>query len=303
MGAGAGARDQQDVRREVQQPGERDLHRRRAQPCRDIGQHGVGEQPAPRLAGHAQRAERHERYAARLALGEDVPGPLVGHVEEVLHTDDFRLGYRPQQVLPGDVAEPDAADQPFFAGPGQRRELGVEPAARGLGRVHDAQVHGREPGGAERDQVVLDAVAQLIGLAGPQQRAAGVGGGHLAHDREAVRVGVQRLADELVHRARAVVLRGVDVVNPGRDGRAQHPQRLVAIPRRPEHPVAGELHRAVPGTPHAPRAERERPARFLSVPGHAASCKYCRRTRHQRPVPALVGSGPFRRHRRGRPHR
>jgi len=50
---------------------------------------------------------------------------------------------------------------------------------------------------------------------------------------------VQRLADQFVHRARPVELRGVDVVHPGRDGRAQHPQRLVAIPRRPEDPVAG----------------------------------------------------------------
>jgi hypothetical protein len=83
-----------------------------------------------------------------------------------------------------------------------------------------------------------------------------------------------RLADQLVHRARPVELRGVDVVHPGRDGHAQHPQRLVAIPRRPEDPVAGELHRAVPGPAHPPRAERERPAEFLSVPAHAASCRY-----------------------------
>jgi hypothetical protein len=48
------------------------------------------------------------------------------------------------------------------------------------------------------------------------------------------------------------------------DGRVQHPQRLVAIPRRPEDPVAGQLHRAVPGSAHAPRAKREGPAEFRS---------------------------------------
>jgi hypothetical protein len=81
--------------------------------------------------------------------------------------------------------------------------------------------------------------------------------------------GVQRLADELVHRARSVVLRGVDVIHSGRDHRAQYPQRLLAIARRPEDPVAGELHRAVPGPSHARRAECEAPAKFLSVRDHA----------------------------------
>jgi hypothetical protein len=143
VGAGAGPRDQQDVRGEVQQPGERDLRRRRAQPRGQRGQHGIGEQLASHLAGQAQRAERHERDVPRRALGEDVRGVLVGQVEEVLHADDLRLGDRSQQVPPGDVAEPDAVDQPFLAGRGQRRELGVEPLARGLGRVRHPQVHGR----------------------------------------------------------------------------------------------------------------------------------------------------------------
>src|SRR5580700_7244133 len=44
--AGAGAGDEQDVGGEVQQPGERDLHRRRAQPRGRRSQHGVGEKPA-----------------------------------------------------------------------------------------------------------------------------------------------------------------------------------------------------------------------------------------------------------------
>jgi hypothetical protein len=117
-------------------------------------------------------------------------------------------------------------------------------------------------------------VEQLAGLAlgEAQRRATRVAvGGHLAHDREAVRIRMQRLADELVHRARPVELRGVDVVDAGRDGRAQHPQRLVAVPWRAEDPVAGELHRAVPGPAHAPAAEPEGPAEFASLPAQTAS--------------------------------
>ena len=280
VGAGAGPGDEQDVRGEVQQPGERDLHRRRAQPRGQRGQHGIGEQPAPHPAGQAQRAERHERDVPRRALGEDVRGALVGQVEEVLHADDLRLGDARSRCRRETLLSPMPSISPSSRACGQRRELDVEPLARGLGRVRHAQVHGRQPPGAERGEVVLDALAQLVRFVEPQQRAAGVAaGGHLADDRQVVRIGVQRLADELVHRAGPVVLRGVDVVHPGRDGRTEYPQRLVAIPRRPEDPVAGELHRAVPGPVHAPRAEREGPAeRARSGSRHAL-----RRRRRARP--------------------
>jgi hypothetical protein len=45
VGAGAGTRNEQDIRGEVEQPGERDLRRRRAKPYGQRGEHGVGEQP------------------------------------------------------------------------------------------------------------------------------------------------------------------------------------------------------------------------------------------------------------------
>src|SRR6266542_230647 len=120
MGPGAGPRDEQDVRGEAQQPGERDLRRRRIEPYGQRGEHGVGEQPVPYLAWPAQRAERYESDVPRLALGEEVRRPLVGQVEEVLHTDDLGLGERSQEVPAGDVAEADAVDQPFLTTPVQR---------------------------------------------------------------------------------------------------------------------------------------------------------------------------------------
>jgi len=92
----------------------------------------VGEQPAPHLAGQAQRAERYERDVPRLALGEDVQGSLVGQIEQVLHAHDLGLGDRPQQLRPRDVAEADAVNQALLAGLDQHRELGVEPPARSL---------------------------------------------------------------------------------------------------------------------------------------------------------------------------
>src|SRR4051812_37771665 len=77
--ARAGARDEQDVRREVEQPGERELRRGRRQPCRQIGEHRV---PQQLRARPPQRAERYERDVPSRAFVEDVPGSLVCQVEQ-----------------------------------------------------------------------------------------------------------------------------------------------------------------------------------------------------------------------------
>src|SRR6202012_957904 len=89
--------------------------------------------------------------------------------------------------------------------------------------------------------------------------------GQLAHDGQPVRVRVQRLADELADRARAVVLGGVDVAYAGLDRRPQDEQRLVTVSRRAEEAVAGELHRPVTGPAYPPPAERERPAQVVPI--------------------------------------
>jgi hypothetical protein len=76
--------------------------------------------------------------------------------------------------------------------------------------------------------------------------------------------------------ARAAVLRGADVVHPGGDGRAQHPQRLVAIPRRPEDPSPESCIAPCPArrTRRGPSATD--PPGF-PLPGHAASCRCARK--------------------------
>ena len=64
----------------------------------------------------------------------------------------------------------------------------------------------------------------------------------LAHQGQVVRVWIQRLADELVGDVGTVELGGVDVVDAELDRPPQHRQRLVAVPRRPEHAGPGQLH-------------------------------------------------------------
>jgi hypothetical protein len=53
------------------------------------------------------------------------------------------------------------------------------------------------------------------------------------------------------------------MIHPGLDRRPQDPQRFIAVARRPEYPVAGQLHRAVPGAMHPPLTKRERPAQVV----------------------------------------
>ena len=68
----------------------------------------------------------------------------------------------------------------------------------------------------------------------------------LADQRQVLRIGVQRLADELVGDVGAVELRGVDVVDAQLDGSLEYCDRLVVIAWRAEHAGSRQLHGAEP---------------------------------------------------------
>jgi hypothetical protein len=91
----------------------------------------------------------------------------------------------------------------------------------------------------------------------------------LGHDDEIVRIGVQRLADQLVCDVGAIVIAGVDMVYAQGDRCAQHGQRRVTIFGRAKHAGAGELHGAIAQPLHHAVAERER-ARLIRC-GHGRS--------------------------------
>ena len=104
------------------------------------------------------------------------------------------------------------------------------------------QVHALD---AERAEVLLDLRLEVGGL-GAGQPGAGVVAGRadLGDEAQALGVGVQRLADQVVDDVGAVELRGVDVVDAELDGAAQHGARRVGVGRRPEDAGTGELHGA-----------------------------------------------------------
>src|SRR5258706_13597407 len=66
---------------------------------------------------------------------------------------------------------------------------------------------------------------------------------------------MQRLTDQLVRDVRSVVIAGVDVVHPRRDGLTQYGHCRLPIPGRPEYSWAGQPHRTVPKTLHGHIAE------------------------------------------------
>ena len=130
MLAGPGAGDEQDVGREVEQPGQRDLRRGRTQARAEVGEDGTREDGVLDAAWPAQRAERHECDALRGAFVQEVERALIGEVEQVLHADDLGLVDGSAQVLCRYVAEADPVDQSFVAGLDERGELRVEAASR-----------------------------------------------------------------------------------------------------------------------------------------------------------------------------
>lgn len=164
-------------------------------------------------------------------------------------------------MLDGYVAKTDPVDESLVARVDERSELRIETLAWS-GTVHGSQVHCGQPIETEGQEVLLDAGSQLDRLVVGQDGSRVIAPRrHLADDRQVRGIGVERLADQLVHDAGPVVLGRVDVVDPAVDRRAQHTQRLVAISRRSEDVVSGQLHGAVSDPVHLPPPEREGPRR------------------------------------------
>ena len=132
----------------------------------------------------------------------------------------------------------------------------VEEGVR-FGSSDQPEVDDRKGIDAERSKVVQDAVAELGGLLGGEDTAVPVPPGtDLADQDQVLGVGVERLANELVHHVRPVELGGVDVVHATVDRLAQYSERLIVILGWPEHARPGEAHRPEADGRHRERAQR-----------------------------------------------
>jgi hypothetical protein len=110
----------------------------------------------------------------------------------------------------------------------------------------DAKVDDVQAVHAEVAQVVVDGVDELLAreCAVPAFVVIAAGA-DLGDDDEAVAVGVERFADDLVDDVRAVEVGGVDVVDAAFDGFMQNGDGFVAVAGRAPDARAGELHSAV----------------------------------------------------------
>ncbi|EAU69609.1 hypothetical protein STIAU_2984 [Stigmatella aurantiaca DW4/3-1] len=249
-----GAGDQKDVGRAAKQPGKRDLHGGGTETRRDSGQGG-------RLQG-GESAEWEERHVgdavARKAVDQGIVGPMR-QIVLVLHADDGGDPASLRDLRGGDVAQADVAHQPLLLEPGQHREWRLDGALCGsMSAEHEAQVHHVEGLQAQVAQVVVDRLSQLLGGEGREPGAIlAPPGADLGDDDEIAGIGRERFADQPVRDVRAVVVAGVDVVDPARDRLAQHGQRRAVILGRAEHAGPRELHGAIAEPLHGAASEGE----------------------------------------------
>jgi hypothetical protein len=174
----------------------------------------------------------------------------------VLHARQRRDPPRLGDLPAGDVADPEAADQPLLLQPRQRLERLGEGALLGLAEARQPQVGHVQRVEAEVLALLLHRPAQVVGTQRLLPAAFGrPPGADPGDDHQVLGIGVQRLADEVVDDVRAVQATGVDVVDAQLDGPAQDGERRIPVGRRPEEPRPGELHAAEAHPVHGPVAE------------------------------------------------
>ena len=164
------------------------------------GDRRVLRQPA-RAAGE-RRAEREERHERDPALAAELDDRLVLAVEDavgVLDLAEVDELERPLDAVERHVGHADQVELALVAQVLQRAELLGQRDARRRRRRRQAQVDQVHPLDAQGAQVGLDALAQLVGAQGRQPGARVVAAGaDLRDELEALGVGVERLADQVV---------------------------------------------------------------------------------------------------------
>ena len=150
---------QKDIGRATKQPGERDLHRRGAEPLRHIGQR--------RRLQRREAAEREEWH-----IGDANPGKVVDHrivapmreIVLVLHTDDLADPTRFGDLRRGDIAQPDVTYQTPLLEFGQHGQRRLDRSfCRAVLVEHGAKVDHLQHVEPEIARIVVHCLGQLVG--------------------------------------------------------------------------------------------------------------------------------------------
>jgi hypothetical protein len=239
MAARARAWDQQHVVGDREQPCQRDLRGCGIVTGGDLGDNRVGANRLVFASRPAERAKRNESDSVGAAFVEHgLRGP-IREVVGVLDTDDVGDFKGPQQMLVGDVADPDSSDQALIVRGYQGTEL-VDESFVHRGVVEQAQIDRGQSFDVKRSEIVLDAYAELVGIVIGQEGADLVAPAtDLADQCQAVRVGGERFPDKLVDHRGPVVMGRVDVIDTGSNGLPQHGDRFIVVIWRTEYSRAG----------------------------------------------------------------
>src|SRR5271165_5887824 len=234
-------RDQQDVGRALQQPGERYLHWRRLQ-----GRRGRVELRRLQRRKASQRKERHIGYASTRKVVDKSVVTSLRDVVHILDANNLRDCLRLIQLLGTDVAQTEMPNQSLTSELHKHRQRFFDRPLRW--RHHSAnpeidQVQGVEP---EIAEIVMNAIDQLLARKRVDPRfvrwppGAQFGDQHLS-----IRIRMKRPLNYLVGHMRTVIIARIDVIDPRRDSLSQNSDGSVNIARWSIHARTGKLHGAI----------------------------------------------------------
>jgi hypothetical protein len=159
-----------------------------------------------------------------------------------------------------DIGEPDQIELALLTHVLEQKQLLLERYRVVAAGSRQAQVDEVQAIRAKRTEIRLHPFTQLVRPLRGQDPACVVAPPTDFRDElEVVWIRIQRLADQIVHDIRPVVLRRVDVVDPELDRPAQHGASRGRVVRRAEDTLTRELHRPEPRAIDPLVAERCRP--------------------------------------------
>src|SRR5580700_922407 len=151
------SRNQQEVRRALQKPCKRHLHRRGLQRGGDSVQYRRLQWGEP-----AQREEWNISDSLRRQLTDEAVIVAVCQVIEVLHANYLGNGLRLGQLAGGHVAHADMADEPLTLEFGEHGQRFFNRSLRGFRESANPEIDDVESADTEISQVVMNAVDELL---------------------------------------------------------------------------------------------------------------------------------------------
>ena len=162
-------------------------------------------------------SEREVGHVGDTLCGKVVDERIVGalgQVVEVLDADNFRDCLRLRQLAVRDCAEPDVVNRILLFEAHERGEWLFKWLIFRRGESAEAQIHHLQRLEAQVAQSVSYGIDHLLAGASVEPGTVGAAAPtHFGHDRQIVRIRMQRLPDDLIGYMRTVEIAGIDVVH------------------------------------------------------------------------------------------